>query len=193
MAISWILASLEPIIIDCVLDYTTAHELWTWIHTFFRPISLPSVNDPIQCEVAKGRNIGNKEEEENLKLGINNQTQNRDQDPRNQGLNEKILNKGTDNLLGVTDSTTTTNTSVHGELKVENNEKEEFSSKVRSTEETVNEESNILFPHLIPFYMKAQNNKTLPHQIPVTHFFTQPMFFVSSQPNSLHSFTIQLM
>ena len=61
---------------------------------------------------ARGRNIGDKEEEENLKLEINNQTQNRDQDPRNQGLKEKILNKDTDNLLGVTDFTTTTNTGV---------------------------------------------------------------------------------
>ena len=121
------------------------------------------MNDPIQCEVAKGRNIGDKEEEENSKPRIHNQTQSRDQDPRNQGLKEKILKKGTDNLLGVTDSTTTINTGVHGELTVENNEKEELSSKVRSTEETVNEASNILFSHLIPFYVEAQNNKTLTH------------------------------
>ena len=53
------------------------------------------VNVPIQREVARGRNIGDKEEEEeeNLKPVINNQTQNRDQDLRNQGLKEKILNK----------------------------------------------------------------------------------------------------
>ena len=48
LVISWIIASLESIIIDCVLDYiTTAYELWTLIHTFLRPISLPLVNDPI--------------------------------------------------------------------------------------------------------------------------------------------------
>ena len=62
--ISWILASLETIIIDCVLDYTTTvHELWTWIHTLLEPISLPPVNDPIPREVMRGRNIGNKGEE----------------------------------------------------------------------------------------------------------------------------------
>ena len=114
----------------------------------------------------RGRNIGDKEEEENLKPGINNQTQNRDQDPRNQDLKEKILNKGTNNLLGFTDSTTTINTGVQGELKVENNEKKEFSSKVRSTEETVNEKSNIFFPHLIPFYMEAQIIKFNPIKFP---------------------------
>ena len=140
------------------------------MHTFLGPILLPSVNDPIQCDIARERNIGDKEEkEENSKPEIKNQTQNRDQDPQNQCLKEKIFNQGTDNLLGVTDSTTTTNTGVHGELKVENNEKKEFSSKVRSTVETMNEENNILFPHLLPFYMEAQNNKTLLHQIPMIH------------------------
>ena len=116
----------------------------------------------------RGKNIGDKEEEENPKPGINNQTQIRDQYSPNLGLKEKILNKGTNNLLGVTDSTTTTNIGVHGELKAKNNEKEKFRSKVSSTEETLNEESNILFPHLISFYMEAQNNKTLRHQIPMT-------------------------
>ena len=72
-------------------------------------------------------------------------------------------------MLGVTDSNTTTNIGVHGELKVENNEKEECSSKVRRTEETENEKCNILFPHLISFYMEEQNNKTLPHQIPINN------------------------
>ena len=64
LVISWILTSLEPIIIDCVLDYTiTAHELWTWIHIHLAPISLAPVNDPIFREVARGRNIGDKGEE----------------------------------------------------------------------------------------------------------------------------------
>ena len=78
LVISWILATLEPIIIDVVLDCTTtAHELWTWIHTFLVPISLPPMNDPIQHEVARRRNIQDKEEEEKSEPKYN-QIQNRD-------------------------------------------------------------------------------------------------------------------
>ena len=144
------------------------------------------MSDPIQREVARGRNIGDKEEEENPKPRINNQTQNRDQDPRNQDLKEKIINKDTNNFLGVTNSTSTTNIGVHDELKVENNVKEELSSKVRRTEETVNKESNIFFPHLIPFYMEAQNNKTLPHQISMSH---EPFLYSTYV---FHEFSAQL-
>ena len=53
LVISWILTSLEPTIIDCVIGYTTTvPELWTWIHTFLGPISRPPVNEHIQQEVA---------------------------------------------------------------------------------------------------------------------------------------------
>ena len=55
---SWILACINFDIIDLVISFTTtAHELWTWIHTLYEPISLPPVNGTIQREVARGRNI----------------------------------------------------------------------------------------------------------------------------------------
>ena len=58
MVMSWILACINYDIIDLVISFTTtAHELWTWIHTLYEPISLPSVNGTIQREVARGSNI----------------------------------------------------------------------------------------------------------------------------------------
>ena len=55
---SWILACIYSDIIDLVISFTTtAHELWTWIHTLYGPISLPPVNSTIQREVTRGSNI----------------------------------------------------------------------------------------------------------------------------------------
>ena len=55
---SWILACINSDIIDLVISFTTTfHELWTWIHTLYGPISLPLVNDAIQREVATRSNI----------------------------------------------------------------------------------------------------------------------------------------
>ena len=45
---SWILACISSDIIGLVILFTTtAHELWTWIHTLYVPIFLPPVNDTI--------------------------------------------------------------------------------------------------------------------------------------------------
>ena len=66
---SWILACINSDIIDLVISFTTtAHELWTWIRTLYRPISLPLVNEPIQRDVAKGRNIRDTEGKINLSI-----------------------------------------------------------------------------------------------------------------------------
>ena len=55
--------------IDCVFDYTPiAHELWTWIQTFLGPSLLPPVNNPIQREVARGRNVGDTDAKINLSI-----------------------------------------------------------------------------------------------------------------------------
>ena len=63
MVMSWIIENIDRDLVDCFLDYTTtAHELWTRIQFILGPISLPLVNEPIQREVARGRNRDNGEE-----------------------------------------------------------------------------------------------------------------------------------
>ena len=95
LVISWILASCQPTITDCVLDYTnTTHKLWIQIHTFLEPILLPLVNDLIQHEIVSGRNIKDKIEEEKSKP-INNQTQNRDKDHLNPVINNHTQKSNT--------------------------------------------------------------------------------------------------
>ena len=127
---SWILACINFDIIDLVISFTTtAHELWTWIHTLYEPISLPPVNGTIQREVARGRSMVEKtlsgfNPSENQKSDKPNQTQDLKE-------NSKILNKCTGNLLGVTDSTTTT---IHAKLKDENIEKKGLNSNERNRE-----------------------------------------------------------
>ena len=119
MVISWIINNNDHDLVEYFVDYTTStRTLWTRIHFILGPVPLPPVDKTIQREVVRGRSIVEKTSSgfdplENQKPEKTNQNQDLKE-------NSKILNKGTGNLQGVTDSTTTT---IHAELKVENNEK----------------------------------------------------------------------
>ena len=87
MVMSWILACINYDIIDLVISFTTtAHELWTWIHTLYEPISLPSVNGTIQREVARGSNI------EEVSTQVNGERGSKEKD-KNQIPKEERTNK----------------------------------------------------------------------------------------------------
>ena len=72
---SWILACIKPDIIDLVISCTTtAHELWTWIHTLYGPISLPPMNDTIEREVERGSNV------EEVSMQVNGERESKEKD-----------------------------------------------------------------------------------------------------------------
>ena len=71
MVMSWIIENIDRDLIKCFLDYTTtAHELCTRRQLILGPVSLPPVNDPIQREVARGRNIGDIDDKINLSIFV---------------------------------------------------------------------------------------------------------------------------
>ena len=58
MVISWIINNIDHDFVEYFLDYTTsARDLWTIIHFILRPVLLPPVDETIQCEVVRGRNM----------------------------------------------------------------------------------------------------------------------------------------
>ena len=130
MVISWIINNIDRDLVEYFLDYiTSTQDLWTRIHFILGPVPLPPVDETIQREISRG-----KSKVEKTSSGFNpSENQKPEKTNQNQDLKEKskILNKGTGNLLGVTDSTTTR---IHAELKAENNEKKGLNSNERNTE-----------------------------------------------------------